>query len=89
MPPKQSAPAGETARAIVVTLHRAALPDIRQVAEQLAARGMEVERVLPLTGVITGSCSEAGRPALASVPGVAAVASDVGMPLVPSRSALR
>lgn len=94
MPSKQSRPPGETpgrlaVRAIVVTLNEEALKDIRSVAEQLAAQGMEVERVLPLTGVITGSCSAAGKPALAAVPGVAAVEYDAGTPLVLPSSSLQ
>jgi len=33
-----------------------ALGEIHQVAEKLAAEGMTVKQVLPMSGVITGSC---------------------------------
>lgn len=57
---------------VVITVDDAHLPSIKQVADQLRSRGMEVESVLESTGIITGSCPTDVAP-LHEVPGVASV----------------
>lgn len=49
------------------------LSEIQQVADRLRAAGMQVEQVLEVTGVITGSIPESQKTALAGVSGVADV----------------
>ena len=57
---------------LVITVDDAHLPEIKQVADQLRSRGMEVESVLESAGIITGSCST-DVPAFHEVAGVASV----------------
>jgi hypothetical protein len=40
---------------VIVTVTDNALKDIHQLAAQLEGKGMKVNRVLPVTGVISGS----------------------------------
>lgn len=65
------------AKAIVVTVTDAALNTIDAVAQKLAAAGMKVEQVLPVTGVITGSCPAGKMGALKTIKGVHSVEGDV------------
>lgn len=74
------------ARPIIVTVTDAALKNITSVAEQLAAHGMKVERVLSATGVITGSCPPGKKPALGEIKGVQSVEDEVQVQLPPSDS---
>jgi hypothetical protein len=45
----------EDSKRLVVTVSDEKLADIHAVAGELSERGLEVDRVLPVTGVITGS----------------------------------
>lgn len=60
--------------AITVTVDDDHLGGIDGVADQLRAAGMQVHQVLGSAGVITGEVTDAARPAIARVPGVAEVA---------------
>lgn len=60
-------------KSIIVTISDEKLPDIQQVAEQLSARGMKVDNVMPITGVISGSCSSNTISDLEGVDGVMSV----------------
>lgn len=75
-----------SAKPIVVTVTDAALATIQGVANQLAAAGMAVGQVLPVTGVITGSCPPGAKPALRQVDGVLSVEDDVSVQLPPPDS---
>lgn len=61
------------AKSIIVTVSDDALPNISQLADDLSAKGLEVDRVLPVTGVITGSVVASKVPALGKVDGVLSV----------------
>lgn len=58
---------------ITVTVDDAHLRSIASVAQELAARGMTVDRVLPAAGCIMGSVPARSADALRAVPGVVAV----------------
>jgi hypothetical protein len=58
---------------IIVIITDNMLKDIHQVADQLASKGMKVDRVMPVTGVIAGSAPSTKIPALEKVEGVMSV----------------
>lgn len=58
---------------IIVTVTDQALGKIDELKEKLIEKGMKVSRVMPLTGVITGSCSSAKISDLQQVDGVMSV----------------
>lgn len=58
---------------ITVTVDDDHLDGIEGLADQLRAAGMQVHQVLGTIGIITGEVTDAQRPAVARVPGVAAV----------------
>jgi hypothetical protein len=60
-------------KSIIVTVTDAALDNIQTIAHQLTAKGMNVDQVLPITGVISGSCPEGKEAALRAVGGVQSV----------------
>jgi hypothetical protein len=74
---------------ILVTVADASRHDIDAVAQRLTAAGMQVGRVLPSTGVISGSVADHLRPGLGLVDGVAAVESDGGVQLPPPDSEIQ
>ncbi len=61
---------------IVVTVDDQNLPIIQSVVTGLESAGMKVDRVLPVTGIITGAVSQSKLEGLRSVPGVADVEVD-------------
>ena len=58
---------------IIVVVADDMLIRIRQVADQLTAEGMKVERVMPMTGVISGSYASTDMSSLEKVIGVMSV----------------
>jgi hypothetical protein len=74
---------------IVVTVTDQALANIRAVADQLAAKGMQVNQVLPMTGVITGSCPKGKQAALHAVTGVHSVEEEAQVQLPPPESGVQ
>jgi hypothetical protein len=68
---------------IVVTIDDAHLDAIHQVAERLGERGMTVERILPITGVVSGTCGPERMEALRDVDGVSAIEDDATVQLPP------
>jgi len=76
-------------KTVIVTVTDAALKDIQSVAKKLAAKGLKVEQVLPVTGVITGSCPEGKKSALNSVEGVDSVEDEVQVQLPPKDSEIQ
>jgi hypothetical protein len=77
------------AKSVVVTVTDAALANIHAVAEKLAAKGMKVDRVLPITGVISGSVPAGKQAALSSVQGVHSVEEEAQVQLPPPDSAIQ
>lgn len=72
------------AKSIIVTVADHMLGDINQVAKNLAAKGMKINQVMPITGVIAGSCTSTKMSALEQVDGVASVEEEVSATLPPS-----
>jgi hypothetical protein len=77
------------AKSIIITVSDDALPNIRQLADDLGARGLKVDRVLPVTGVITGSCATSDVCALEEVDGVLSVEEEATARLPPSDSSVQ
>ncbi len=77
------------AKSVIVTVADDALASIQAVAEKLAAKGMKVDRVLPVTGVISGSCLATKKAALRAVPGVHSVEDEVQVQLPPADSEIQ
>ena len=71
---------------IIVTVADDALKDIVAVAKKLASRGMKIDRVLPVTGVISGSCAPGKKAGLRTVKGVHSVEDEVAVQLPPPDS---
>jgi hypothetical protein len=74
---------------VIVTVTDAMLTKIQNVADKLAAKGMKVERVMPMTGVIAGSSASAKMPALRDVEGVMSVEEELAAVLPPPDSPVR
>ncbi len=72
-----------TKKNIIVTVDDDALKDIQKLAGRLTRKGMTVGQVMPITGVITGSCAPANISALESVTGVSSVEEELGVQLAP------
>ena len=71
---------------VIVTVTDAALKNIKTVASQLKAKGMKVDQVLPVTGVISGSCQVGKEAALRAVKGVHSVEEEAQVQLPPPDS---
>lgn len=74
---------------IIVTVADDALKDIAQLANKLKAKGMKVDRVLPITGVISGSLEVSKMAGLQDVEGVMSVEEEVSAELPPPDSPLQ
>lgn len=61
------------AKSIIVTVSDEALADIESLATRLKDHGMTVKRVLPVTGVISGSIAPSKLGTLRGVSGVSSV----------------
>jgi hypothetical protein len=68
---------------VIVTVADEGLKDIQKVADQLAQKGMTVERVMPITGVIAGTYPAGKFDALEGVEGIASVEEEVIVKLPP------
>jgi hypothetical protein len=66
----------EPVERIVVTVDDQNLSEIESVVTALEAAGMKIDRVLPITGIITGEIARSKLEELKSVPGVADVEVD-------------
>ena len=73
-------------QSIIVTVADEALKDINELADKLAAKGMKVDRVLPITGVISGSAPSQKLSSLKKVAGVSSVEKELSAELPPSDS---
>jgi hypothetical protein len=74
---------------IIITVTDAALDKIQSVAKQLTAKGMKVDDVLPVTGVIRGFCPVGKEETLKTVNGVHSVEDEVQVQLPPSDSEIQ
>jgi hypothetical protein len=73
-------------KSVIITVADQAMDKIHQLADELASKGMKVNRVMPLTGVIAGLAPEAKMPHLRGVRGVQSVEEEVGIQLPPPSS---
>jgi hypothetical protein len=76
----------EGSKPIIVTVSDEMLGNIQQVAKQLAAEGVKVDRVMPATGVITGSCDSSKMNVIKNLSGVMSVEEEGVAYLPPSNS---
>ena len=76
-------------KSIIVTVTDEMLGNIDQVAERLAAKGMKIDQVMPITGVISGSCAATKMPALEKIAGVMSVEEEASAYLPPSDSTIQ
>ena len=70
-------------RDVTVTVADSHAGDVEEVAERLRRAGMQVDRVLPAIGIVTGSIDATAVSALAALPGVAAVEPQTGFQIAP------
>jgi hypothetical protein len=73
-------------KSITVTVDDDHLGRIEDVADQLRASGVQVHQVLGAVGIITGEVTDAQRPAIAQVRGVASVEDQQAFQLPPPDS---
>jgi hypothetical protein len=73
-------------QSIIVTVADEALKNINELADELAAKGMKVDRVLPISGVISGSAPSQKLSSLKKVAGVSSVEKELSAELPPSDS---
>jgi uncharacterized protein YqgV (UPF0045/DUF77 family) len=71
---------------IIVTVTDNALKNIDQLASKLKSQGMKVDRVMPMTGVISGSFDVSKMSALKDLEGVMSVEEEVSAELPPPDS---
>lgn len=71
---------------IIVTVADDAVKNIHKLADKLTAKGMKVDRVLPITGVISGSVAPAKISTLKKVDGVMSLEEEVTAELPPPDS---
>jgi hypothetical protein len=76
-------------KSIIVTVTDEMLGNIDQVADHLTAKGMKIDQVMPITGVISGSCAATKMHALEKVAGVMSVEEEATAHLPPSDSTLQ
>lgn len=76
-------------KSFIVTVTDDKLKDIQKVADQLADKGMKVNRVLPITGVISGLCASNKVSDLEKVSGVMSVEEEAVAELPPADSPLQ
>lgn len=69
---------------VIVTVDDAGLGNIAKVRSKLSAKGMHVRQVMPMTGVIAGSCPIAKVDDLRSVQGVSSVEEELDVQLPPN-----
>jgi hypothetical protein len=75
-------------KSVIVTVTDEMLPSIQRVADDLSSRGLKVDRVMPMTGVISGSLS-ADLSDLDGIEGVMSVEEEATAELPPADSDLQ
>ena len=73
-------------QSIIVTVADEAIDKIDELASQLKSKGMKVDRVMPITGVISGSAPSSKWSSLKKVAGVSSVEEEVSAELPPPDS---
>lgn len=80
---------GKNQNKVVVTITDEAMPNINKLADKLGKKGLKVNQVMPMTGVIVGSCAEEKMPDLKDVDGVMSVEKEMTIELPPSDNLLQ
>ncbi len=73
--------ASTTLKPVMVTVTDEKLKDIQRVADTLTAKGMKIDRVMPVVGTISGSVPAAKMSALRAVTGVMSVEEELAAEL--------
>jgi len=81
--PGKSRQGAKTHKPIIVTVSDDKLKEIDEVAASLGAKGMKVDRVMPMTGVISGSSAATTISGLRKIPGVLSVEEEAVATLPP------
>jgi homoaconitase/3-isopropylmalate dehydratase large subunit len=76
-------------KSVIVTVADDELNKINQLANRLGDEGMKVDRVMPVTGVIAGSCAASRVADLKKVDGVMSVEEEVVAQLPPQDSSVQ
>ena len=76
---------------VIVVVTDEALPDIKKLAKQLGSKGLKVKEVMPMTGVISGTCpdDEITMAELAAVEGVMSIEKEITTELPPADNMLQ
>ncbi len=74
---------------VIVTITDEALSTIDEVAKKLRAKGLNIEQIHPITGIIIGSFIEDKTSALKDVDGVLNVEKELTIQLPPSDNLLQ
>lgn len=70
-------------KSVIVTVTDEALSTINQLADKLEKKGLKVERVLPITGVIAGAVAPANVDSIRKIQGVLSVEDELYSELPP------
>jgi hypothetical protein len=70
-------------KSVIVTVSDEALTNIDQLADKLRKKGLKVERVLPITGVIAGAVAAAKVASMRKVQGVLSIEDELYSELPP------
>lgn len=79
----------EHSKPIIVLVADDELRNIKKIADRLAKEGMKVERVMPVTGVISGSYTSGDISALEKVKGVMSVEEEATARIPPPDSSVQ
>ncbi|RYY15722.1 MAG: hypothetical protein EOO04_28180 [Chitinophagaceae bacterium] len=74
---------------VIITVNDEALPNINKLADKLGKKGLKVDQVMPMTGVIVGSCVEGKIQDLKDEDGVLSVEKEINIELPPSDDLLQ
>ena len=74
---------------VLISVEDAHVDRIREVAEDLKTHGLTVERVMPITGTVTGSADTSALTQLERVTGVQAVESSREVGIAPPHSRIQ
>lgn len=68
---------------VIITVTDEALPDIHKLADQLGSKGLNIDEIMPMTGVIVGSLADDAITGLKNIKGVMSVEKEQAAQLPP------
>ncbi|MHA4846434.1 hypothetical protein ACX0G7_19810 [Flavitalea antarctica] len=74
---------------VIITVTDEALPNIKKIADKIGKKGFKVDKVMPMTGVIVGTCVETKMQDLKGEDGVLSVEKEIIIELPPSDDLLQ